>query len=337
MSVHISHKNAVGFATPSPTETAVDALPGAHRQTVTLAVVWTAFVVLALLALQLGNLVVYGIGIPVAALLLSIVCARLGYFQHVAIRWTAWKIDTADIAAVAISYVAVVGLFKLAFAGFGTTNTLWFFLAFAAGMLVGVVGPIVYFVWVRRRTLAALGIGLHNLRSTAAMAVFFAGAQFAVTLWNVRLPQPVDWVPLLAMALAVGVFESVFFRGFIQGTLEPMFGAAPALAIAAALYAAYHFGYGMGPSDMLFLFGLGVVYTVAYRVAGNLLAIWPLLTPLGSFFTQVRSGELAGQLPWISILGFVDIVAVVAIVVALAARQERRATRLVRAAVAPGG
>ena len=333
----MSNRNAVAFATAPPTGTAVDVQRGARRPTVTLAAVWAAFVVVALLALQFGNLLVYGVGIPIAALLLTIVCARLGYFRRVAIRWTAWKIDTADLAAVAICYIAVVGLFKLAFAGFGTANTLWFFLSFAAGMLVGVVGPIVYFVWVRRRTLAALGIGLHNLRSTAAMALVFAAAQFAVTLWNIRLPQPVDWVPLLAMALAVGVFESVFFRGFIQGTLEPIFGAAPALGIAAALYAAYHFGYGMGPSDMLFLFGLGVVYTVAYRVAGNLLAIWPLLTPLGSFFTQVRSGELAGQLPWISILGFVDIVAVVAIVVALAARHERRATRLVRAAVAPGG
>ena len=308
-----------------------------RHATSALAIVWAGFVVLALLALQFGNLFVFGIAIPAVALILALVCARLRYFEGAAIRWTAWKVDKADLVAVAVLYIAVVGLFKLAFAGFGTTNTLWFFLSFAAGMLAGVVGPVVYFVWIRHRTLAALGIGLHNLRSTAALAVIFAAAQFAVTLWSVTLPQPVDWVPLLCMALAVGVFEAVFFRGFIQGTLEPIFGAAPALAVAAALYALYHFGYGMGPSDMLFLFGLGVVYTIAFRVTNNVLAIWPLLTPLGSFFVQVRSGDLAGQLPWISILGFVDIIAVMALVIALAARHQRRSRPVPRRTVAAAG
>lgn len=308
-----------------------------RRATSTLGIVWAGFVVLALLALQFGNLFVFGIAIPVVALILAVVCGRLWYFEGVPIRWTAWKIDKADLAAVAVLYVAVVALFKLAFAGLGTTNTLWFFLSFAAGMLAGVVGPVVYFVWIRHRTLAALGIGLRNLRSTAALALIFAAAQFAVTLWGITLPQPVDWVPLLCMALAVGVFEAVFFRGFVQGTLEPIFGAAPALAIAAGLYALYHFGYGMGPSDMLFLFGLGVVYTVAFRVTNNLLAIWPLLTPMGSFFVQVKSGELAGQLPWISILGFVDVVAVMGLAIALAARHQHRRQRVARPTVATAG
>jgi CAAX protease family protein len=308
-----------------------------RRATIALALVWSAFVVLALLALEFGNLVLYGIGVPVVGLALAVICARLDYFRSAAITWARWKIDRGDLAAVAVFYVAVVALFKLAFAGFGTTNTLWFFLSFAAGMLVGVAGPIVYFVWIRHRPLAALGIGLRNLPSTAALAVVFAVAQFAVTLWNVRLPQPLDWVPLLSMALAVGVFEAVFFRGFIQGTLEPMFGAAPALAIAAGLYAVYHFGYGMAPSDMLFLFGLGVVYTVAYRITNNLIVIWPLLTPLGSFYAQVTSGELSGQLPWISILGFADVAALMAVAILLGARHEHRRERTARPSAAAAG
>ncbi len=318
-------------------EASVSNLSGTRQATVTLAAVWAGFVVLALLALQIGNPILYGIGIPVVALALAVACARIGLFKAVAIRWLSWKIDKADLAAVAALYVAVVGLFKLAFAGFGTTNTLWFFLTFAAALLLGSVGPIVYFVWIRHRPLAALGIGLHNLRSTIVLALIFGLTQFAVTLWTVTLPQPVDWVPLLAMALTVGVFETVFFRGFMQGTLEPMFGAAPAVALAAGLYALYHFGYGMAPSDMLFLFALGVVYTVAYRITTNGVAIWPLLTPLGSFFVQVRSGDLAGQLPWISILGFAEIVAVIGIVVLLAARYQHRHGPISRPKLATAG
>lgn len=116
----------------------------------------------------------------------------------------------------------------------------------------------------------------------------------------------------------------MFFRGFIQGTLERSIGVAPAVVAAAALYSLYHVGYGMGPSDMLFLFGLGVVYTVAYRITTNVLVIWPLLTPLGGFFSQLKAGEMTGVLPWISMLGFVDVLAVMAVAIWLTARHERR-------------
>ena len=289
-----------------------------------LAALWALFVVVSLFLLSTGNLTVYGIGIPLGALVLVVLSARDNFFAPVKVTWARWSIDTEDVAAVVLLYVAVVGLFKLAFGGFGTAQTLPFFLTYAAGMLVGVVGPIFYTVWVRRRTLESLGIGLHNLGSTAALALVFAAMQFVVTLWGVALPAPVDWVPLLLMSITVGAFEAVFFRGFIQGTLEQSIGVAPAVGVAAALYSLYHIGYGMGPSDMLFLFGLGVVYTVAFRVTRNLLAIWPLLTPMGGFFSQLKAGEMQGQLPWISMLGFGEVLAVFAIAIYVAARVERR-------------
>ncbi len=47
------------------------------------------------------------------------------------------------------------------------------------------------------------------------------------------------------MAVTVGVFESVFCRGFVQGRLEESLGAGPAVFAAAALYALYHVGYGL--------------------------------------------------------------------------------------------
>jgi hypothetical protein len=71
------------------------------------------------------------------------------------------------------------------------------------------------------------------------------------------------------------------------------------------------------------LFGLGVVYAVAYALCGNLLVLWPLLTPLGSFFAQLESGDLAGKLPWAAILGFVDVLGLMAAAVVLAYRHAR--------------
>jgi hypothetical protein len=129
------------------------------------------------------------------------------------------------------------------------------------------------------------------------------------------------------MTLTVGLFEAIFFRGFIQGRLEVALGTGPAVLGAAALYAVYHVGYGMGADEMVFLFGLGVVYAVAYRLSGNVLVLWPLLIPLGSLFAQLEAGDLVGELPWASVAGFADVLVVIAVVIWLAARSERKRER----------
>lgn len=135
----------------------------------------------------------------------------------------------------------------------------------AALVLVAVIAPtvpVVYTVWIRQRPLRALGIGTHNLRSTVALGGVLAGVQFAMTLWGMELPAAVDWVPLLIMSFMVGLFEAVFFRGFVQTRLQASFGSVFGVAGAAGLYAAYHVGYGMSGDEMLFLFGLGIVYGI---------------------------------------------------------------------------
>jgi membrane protease YdiL (CAAX protease family) len=288
--------------------------------------IWTVFVVAALLMLDILGLTTYGVVIPALALVLilgvrSVPGERAPTAQP--------RVDTRDLTAIAVSYLLVVACFRLAFTVFTADRVTGLFLTFAAGLLVGVIGPLIYTVWMRQRPLSTLGIGLQRWRSALSLGLLFAAVQFAITLWGYRLPKPVDWVPLFTMSLTVGLFEAIFFRGFIQGRLEDSFGTGPALFGAAALYALYHVGYGMGGSEMVFLFGLGVVYAVAYRLVENILVLWPLLTPLGSFFDQLQGGGLAGKLPWLSIAGFGDVLAAMAIFIWLAYRRQRkRETRL---------
>jgi membrane protease YdiL (CAAX protease family) len=218
----------------------------------------------------------------------------------------------------------VVGLYRLAFVVFTTDNVLGLFLSFAGGLIIGVVGPVVYTTWIRHRPLRTLGLGVHNLRPTLALAVLFGGVQFVIMFWGYTLPAPVDWVPLLVLSLTVGLFEAVFFRGFVQMRLEASFGIPAGVVGAAVLYALYHVGYGMTGSEIVFLFGLGVVYAIAYRLAGNIVVLWPLLTPIGAFFNNLQAGDIV--LPWASIAGFADVLAVMAAIVWLAARHERRVT-----------
>jgi membrane protease YdiL (CAAX protease family) len=150
--------------------------------------------------------------------------------------------------------------------------------------------------------------------------VLFGGTQFALTPWGYALPAPEDWVPLLVMALVVGVFESIFFRGVLQRRLQRQFGDLAGILIAAVAYGAYHVGYGMGLDQIAFLTGLGVVY--AFALARSVFALWPLLTPLGSFYANVQAGDI--PLPWASIAGFADVLVVMLVVVWIAHRHLAR-------------
>ncbi len=188
--------------------------------------IWVGFVITALILPDALNLTLYGVVIPAAALILMPLVRRsLGQPGRVPRP----RADRQDMVVMAIAYVHVVSLFRLAFSVFTPARVTGLFLSFAAALVLGVAGPVFYTVWRRRRPLTSLGIRLHNWRGTVALGLVFAAVEFSITLWGYNLPRPVDWVPLLVMALTVGAFESVFFRGFIQGRLEESFGAGPAV------------------------------------------------------------------------------------------------------------
>jgi membrane protease YdiL (CAAX protease family) len=274
---------------------------------------WVAWVVGALLLLPVVEGPAYAVVVAGSALLLAVALPG---------RPPRPAGVTRDLAVVALLYAAVVALLAAAFRGFTTDHVAGLFLCFAGALLVGTVGPIIHTVWVCGRPLADLGLRGDGWRPTLLLALLFGGVQFALTLWGYDLPAPVDWVPLLVMALVVGVFESVFFRGFVQGRLEEAFGSRIGIGGAAVLYGAYHVGYGMGAREMVFLTGLGVVYAVAFALTRNVLVLWPLLTPVGSFFANVEAGDI--ELPWASIAGFADVLAVMVVALVLAARRQHR-------------
>lgn len=256
-------------------------------------VLWTGWVVLGLLMLPIGSGPWYLAAVAGSGLALSLVRGAVPRSPRAR--------DRQDLLVISGLYVAVVALNRAAFVGFTVDHVAGLFLCFAAALLLGVAGPVYYTVWVRHRTLADLGLRRDNLRAAALLALGLGAVQFALTLWGYDLPAPVDWVPLLVMSLVVGVFEAVFFRGFLQTRLEEQLGSVGGVVVAAVLYGVYHVGFGMRGSELLFLTGLGLVYAVAFAIARNLVVLWPLLTPLGSFYANVEARDI--ELPWASIAG----------------------------------
>jgi hypothetical protein len=291
----------------------VNALLSPHRR-----IIWVTWLIAALLFLAIGNGVVYGLTIPFTAGLLVLLAPGL-------VPSAGRQVDGRDIRAVLLLYVGVVGALYVAFQVFTEDRTLGLFLCYAAGLILGVVGPVIYTVWMRGRPLADLGLTTKTWRQAVGLGLVLGLIQFFLTLYGYDLPAPVDWVPLLTMSLMVGLFEAIFFRGFIQTRLSASFGTIPGVVAAAALYALYHVGYGMGMRELAFLFGLGLVYGIAYACVSNVLVLWPVLIPMGSFYNNLQSGEIS--LPWAAIAGFVDVIAIMVAAIWLAHRRERRAVK----------
>jgi uncharacterized protein len=212
----------------------VNALLTRHKK-----IVWVTWLVAALLFLAVGNGLVYGLAIPLTAGLLVFIAPGL-------VPNTGRQVDGRDIRAVLLLYVGVVAALYLAFQVFTVQRTLGLFLCYAGGLILGVVGPVIYTVWRRGRPLVDLGLTMKNWRQAAGLGLVLGAVQFFLTLYGYSLPAPADWVPLLTMSLMVGLFEAIFFRGFIQTRLSASFGPVPGVAAAAAMYALYHVGYGMG-------------------------------------------------------------------------------------------
>jgi hypothetical protein len=79
-----------------------------------LGALWASFVAAAILLLPIGNPIIYGVIVPAAPLALAALSMGSGAFRAPANREVR-RLDGADLLAVGGLYVAVVGLFKLAF------------------------------------------------------------------------------------------------------------------------------------------------------------------------------------------------------------------------------
>ena len=200
----------------------MNALLSPHRR-----IIWVVWLVAAVLFLAVGNGLIYGLIVPLSAGLLVLLAPGV-------VSSAGRHVDGRDIRAVLLLYVGVVAALYLAFQVFTVERTLGLFLCYAAGLILGVVGPVIYTVWRRGRRLADLGLTRKNWRQAVGLGLVLGAIQFFLTLYGYDLPTPVEWVPLLTMSLMVGLFEAIFFRGFVQTRLSASFGPVPGVVAAAA-------------------------------------------------------------------------------------------------------
>lgn len=243
--------------------------------------------------------------------------------QLLVFRWRPGK----ELLVVLGSWALVIAALYTAtmFVGSTTGGGIPYFLIYAvfAATVCGVGIPIGWMVLVRKRPLADLGITSRWLGLSLVLQVVFTLIVVPGGLSGMKVPAIEKLIPLLGLALSIGFFEAVFWRGWVLNRLEEAFGFIPAALIGSALYAAYHIGYGMPLSEMVFLFFIGLMYAVVFRFTRSVFILWPLFQPSGQLITLLKDGL---DLPLAATIGFAEVLVVMGVLVWLAGRRWKKMT-----------
>lgn len=244
--------------------------------------------------------------------------------QVLSLRWQPSK----DLAAVALSWLLVVGGLYTAtvIVGPAAYGGLAYFVLYAllTAMVFGLGLPLYWMTVVRRRPLADLGITRRHLGKSLALQALLSVALYVSTFGGLSLPALEAVVPLVALAFAIGFFEAVFWRGWVLLRLEEAFGFLPALLVGSLLYAAYHVGYAMPFEEIAFLFLVGVLFAVTFRLTNSVFILWPAFQPIGQLLTLLRDGL---SLPLLAAVGFGEVLIVMLVAVWFAGRHYQRRAR----------
>jgi len=215
------------------------------------------------------------------------------------------------------SYIFVVAALFLAFQVFTTDRVAANFITFGPIALasLGVAVPLFYTVLVRRRPLVDVGLTTYQLLPSLVLSLFLGWDTYRNTISSLNVSWTETLVPMITMVLAVSLFEAIFFRGWLQLRFEAAFGLVPSLLLGALCYSLYHIGYGMDASEILFLFGLGLVFGAFFRLTKSVFVLWPFYTPIGGLYTNLSEGL---TLPFEATYGFLITIGLMVAVIAVA-------------------
>jgi len=202
-----------------------------------------------------------------------------------------WR-PNRDTSVAFVSYIGVVAALFVAFQIFTTDHVAANFITFGPIALagLGVAVPLLYTVLVRRRPLADVGLTTYQLLPSLALGLILGWDTYRHTLGTLDMTWTRAVVPVVTMSLTVGLFEAIFFRGWLQLRFEDAFGLVPGLLLGALGYSLYHIGYGMEGEELVVLFFLGVTFGAMFRLTKNIMVLWPFYTPVGGLFTTLNDG-----------------------------------------------
>ncbi|PKM79220.1 MAG: hypothetical protein CVU88_06920 [Firmicutes bacterium HGW-Firmicutes-13] len=240
------------------------------------------------------------------------------------VRWKPGK----DLVVVAISWLLVVASLYTAtvIVGAEIGGGIPYFLLYAivTATFFGIGLPVFWMVFKQKRPISDLGITTKNLVLSLILQVIFTIIVLPGGFAELEIPPFAELLPIICLALTIGFFEAVFWRGWVLQRLEEAFGFIPAALLGSALYAAYHIGYDMPLDEMLFLFFIGLMYAIAFRITGSIFILWPVFQPGGQLITLVKEGL---SLPLLASVGFLEVFIVMVVLIWLSSRYLKKSRK----------
>lgn len=161
--------------------------------------------------------------------------------------------------------------------------------------------PIYYTLFVERNPLSEQGITrrrwvvslMVNIVLAALFALIFASEMAETGQTIVLSPATLGAIFYIMVA---GIFEILFFYGFLQLRFERAFGVIPGIILAAAFYSLHHAGFQPEFAD---LFLVGVTYMTVFHYTRSLLIIYPFFWGVGACWdVLVQFGAAPERLRW---------------------------------------
>lgn len=242
-----------------------------------------------------------------------------------------WQ-PTRDIAIVFISWILVMFLNYIAYA----KDIIIYAIVFGVFLLIlgmGAAFPVGWAVY-RKKSLASIGITSkywwRSLFLGIILTLVLEVVPYITGQFGGPFPLGIQLFALILLALTAGLFEAVYFRGFVQLRLEKSFGIIPSIFVASGFYSLYHIGYGgtwADPSTLVRLVIVGIIFSAIFRITKNILIIWPFAIPFGAIahMAEVEAIDKTGL--FVNLVPMIPYYIVVLILMAIAIQIGIRKTK----------
>lgn len=157
--------------------------------------------------------------------------------------------------------------------------------------LLGFCFPLYYINLSERHGQRCLGVtraklGL-SLKINVALTIFVFA--FFLIISPGRPQFNVSMLLTLLYLMPTGIFETVFFFGFLRHFTEKAFGVVPAIILTAICYSLHHVGF---QPEFIKFFLLGIILTSIFYVTRNIFILFPFFWSVGAFWdTQLMIFE----------------------------------------------
>lgn len=207
-----------------------------------------------------------------------------------------------ELSILILSWLGIVIANYIAFVSGNALLQLLFYNVISL-FLIGIALP-VYWTIKKRHPLSDIGITKNRLWLSLVIGIVFTGFEAFHTIAEIQLPVFDELLPIIVLAIVAGLFEAVFFRGWMQLRFEDAFGIIPSILLASAFYSLYHIGYSGSwatTETLITLFLVGIMFAVLFRLTKNILIIWPFAIPVGAVYDLVKHETI---IPFEAIYGY---------------------------------